>query len=92
VPSVSISYNMLSFFHCDGSGIPFGGTKFLGHIRVPLFATFSTGAFPWVVICAAKLLDLLVPTRLLTGGLCESGGVSKRYVAFCRSQARENAA
>ena len=26
----------------------------------------------WVVICAAKLLNLLHPTRLLTGGSCES--------------------
>jgi hypothetical protein len=26
-------------------------------------------AYSWVVICAAKLLNVLHPTRLLTGGL-----------------------
>ena len=33
-----------------------------------MFATSSTGVFPWVVICVAKLLDLLHPARLLTIG------------------------
>jgi len=34
-----------------------------------MFATSNTVVFPWVVICAAKLLDLLHPARLLTEGL-----------------------
>ncbi|PYX62587.1 MAG: hypothetical protein DMG78_33000 [Acidobacteria bacterium] len=39
----------------------------LAQITVTILRISSIHAFPWVVICAAKSLDLLVPTRLLTG-------------------------
>ena len=42
---------------------------FVGQIGGTVLVTSRSCAFPWVVICAAKLLDLLHPTRLLTGGL-----------------------
>ena len=43
-------------------------------VRVPslppiLRAVTVFSVYSWLVICAAKLLNLLVPTRLLTGGL-----------------------
>jgi hypothetical protein len=41
----------------------------LGQIRVTMFVTLRISTSPWVVICAAKLLNLPHPTRLLTGEL-----------------------
>ena len=44
-------------------------TKFPCQIKVTIPVTSSVWAFPWGVICAAKLLNLQHPTRLLTDGL-----------------------
>jgi hypothetical protein len=50
-----------------------------GQIRVMMVWISSIHGCSWVVICTAKLLDLLVPTRLLTC-LANSGKLSKACV------------